>query len=110
MTAEVATASTTGAVRKNPLYHNYVETQQGLDVMTFEGFEAKTMHRYCEHVFNFPEESNDMLIALEITDVIDKAFIIVSYHCLCRFGKGPLVYHRYKHRQALANFTRESKA
>lgn len=47
VTTEVAIGRPIGAVRKNLMYCNFVDTQHGLfDVMTFEHFKAKTMQDY----------------------------------------------------------------
>lgn len=40
MTAEVATSSAIGAVSRNPMYRNFVETQHAIGSMNFDDFEA----------------------------------------------------------------------
>lgn len=60
----------------NQPYHNFVEIQQGLDVMKFNEFEEKTLECYSQRVSHAPEKSNHILAAADIIDVLDKAFAI----------------------------------
>lgn len=67
--SKVAASSTIDAVRKNPQQRNFVQTHQDFEHMTFEDFEAKTLHSYFENVCHLPDEGNHMLAAVDITNV-----------------------------------------
>lgn len=78
------------AMKRNPLYRNFVEIQHGLGTMKFDDFDANTLRYNYEHVPNMFDESSHILVAMHITDVVDVLFYglmhdyIYMYVCMFR--------------------------
>lgn len=94
-TACVALSSVIGAARRNPLSQNCVETNQDLDAVKFDDVEANILKYYYAHVSHLFEEGSRLFYAMDIPDVLDKAFEFGMAQYTCLFGKVSLVYRRF---------------
>lgn len=74
--------------------------------MKFDELEAKILNFYYDHVSLKPDDNPHMIAGVDITDALDKAFVIVDQHA-GPYCKGPLVYHRFRECPSLAAFMRE---
>lgn len=99
-----------GAVYRNSLYRNFIQTQHDLDNITFEDFESRTIRFFLQHVRYMPDDGRSVLSFADIADALDKAFVIAADQFCCPFCKGPPVYHKFKECPALASLMREGSA
>lgn len=56
------------------------------------------------------DDNPHMLAAIDVMDVLDKAFVIAADQHACSFCKGTLVYHKFKECLLVATFMREGMA
>lgn len=63
--------------------------------MSFDNVEPHTKHCFVEHVLHLPDESNHVLVGVDITGTLEDAFLAADQY-LCPFCEGPLIHHRLK--------------
>jgi len=89
--------SAIGAIKRNDLYANFIQTYVDLEDTSLEEFEQRAKHYYFEFVRHMSEPAtSNVLTAADIGDVLDKAFAISVDKTACPFCKGPLVYHKFR--------------
>lgn len=110
ITAEAATWFAIGAVRKNPLYRNFVEVNQEIDTMNFDDSESKSVKLSYKHVSQLLDEIQSVLAEVDKAEVLDKAFAIATDQYVCAFCKGPLVFHVVRECPSMASLMREATA
>lgn len=89
------------------VYRNLVETHRDIDIIKFDDFEAYTLTFVYEHVFRSSDERKHILVAVDVTDVFDRALMIAVDQYACPICKGPLACCRFRVCPALAVFIKD---